>query len=152
MRLTYETGTATVIQFIALGLLNIATALQSIITTCTHSGNTCVSNLLSSLIYYVLIMGWFGIILFLGFTAQQGRNKRLALLLILAELAVFVVASYNIKLDHLSFHNGVLSLITSCVDVVLSIWIISLAYRLIKAGGGRVVKRQRHSTHSRNNP
>jgi hypothetical protein len=145
MRLTYETGTGTLIQFIVLGVLNIATALQSIITTCAHSGTSCVGNLLSSVIYYVLIVCWFGIILTLGFTAQQGRNKRLAQLLICAELAVFVVAGYNIKLDHLGFHNGVLSLLTSCVDVVLSIWVMTLAYRLIKASGGRVVKRQRRS-------
>jgi hypothetical protein len=145
MRLTYETGTAAMIQFIVLGILNISTALQSIITTCNHSGGDCVGNLLSSVIYYVLIVGWFGVILLLGFAAQEGRNKRLALSVICAELAVFVVASYNIKLDHFGFHNGILSLVTSCVDVLLSIWVISIAYRLTKASGGRVVRRQRRS-------
>jgi hypothetical protein len=144
MRLTYETGTATLIQFIVLGLLNIGTALQSIITTCTHSGSSCVGNLLSSVIYYILIVGWFAVILMLGFAAQQGRNKLLARLLICAELAVIVVAGYNIKLDHLGFHNGILSLVTSCVDVILSIWVTSLSFRLIRSSGGRVVKRQRH--------
>jgi hypothetical protein len=152
MRLTYETGTATLIQFIVLGILNIATALQSIITTCTHSGGDCVSNLLSSVIYYILIVVWFGLILALGFAAQQGRNKHLAQTLICAELAVFIVAAYNIKLDHLGFHNGILSLITSCIDVILSIWVMSLAFRLIRASGKRLVKRQRRgkipSSHS----
>jgi len=145
MRLSYETGKAAMIQFIVLGILNIATALQSIIATCGHSGGDCVGNLLSSVIYYVLIVGWFGVILLLGFAAQEGRNKRLALSLICAELAVLAVASYNIKLDHFGFHNGILSLITSCIDVILSVWVISIAYRLIKASGGRVVKRQRRS-------
>ncbi|HVA11537.1 MAG TPA: hypothetical protein VNG32_05250 [Candidatus Dormibacteraeota bacterium] len=145
MRLTYETGTAAMIQFIVLGVLNIGTALQSIITTCSHSGGDCVGNLLSSVIYYVLIVGWFGVILLLGFAAQEGRNKRLALSVICAELAVFVVAGYNIKLDHFGFHNGILSLVTSCVDVLLSIWVITIAYRLTKSSGGRVVKRQRRS-------
>lgn len=144
MRITYETGTAVLIQFIVLALLNIGTASQSIITTCGHSGGDCVGNLLSSVIYYVLIVCWFGIILGLGFAAQQGRSKRLALMLIWAELAVFVIAGYNIKLDHLGFHNGILSLVTSSVDVILSIWVMSVAFRLIKASGGRVVKRQRH--------
>jgi len=144
MRLTYETGTATLIQFIVLGLLNIADAIQSVIATCLHSGSSCVGNLLSSAIFYFVIVIWFGIILTLGFAAQQGRNKRLAQLLICAELAVAVVALYNIKLD-LSYHNGFLSLITSLVDVLLSIWVISLAFRLMKASGSRVVRRQRRS-------
>lgn len=142
MRLTYETATAALIQFIVLGLLNIVDALQSIITTCHHPGADCVGNLLSSIIFYLLITCWFGAIFIIGFTAQERRSKRLAQLLICAELSVVVVASYNIKLD-LSYHNGYLSLLTSCVDIVLSVWVISLAYRLIKAGGGRVVKRQR---------
>ena len=145
MRITYETGTATLVQFIVLGLLNIATALQSIITTCTHSGTSCVGNLLSSVIFYFLIIIWFGIIVSIGFAAQQGRSKRLAQLLICAELAVFIVAAYNIKLDHLGFHNGVLSLLTSLVDVILSLWVMSIAFRLMRAGGSRVVKRQRRS-------
>ena len=144
MRLTYETGTATLVQFVVLGLLNITDALQSIITTCTHSGGDCVGNLLSSVIFYCLIVIWFGVLLALGFAAQHGRNKRLAQMLICAELAVVVVATYNIKLD-LSYHNGFLSLITSFVDVVLSIWVISLAFRLTRVGSGRVVKRQRRS-------
>ena len=142
MRLTYETATATLIQFIVLGLLNIADALQSIITTCNHKGGDCVGNLLSSVVFYLLITMWFGAILALGISAQEGRNKRLAQVLICAELAVFVVAGYNIKLN-ISYHNGYLSLLTSCVDIIFSIWVISLAYRLMRAGGGRVVKRQR---------
>jgi Ca2+/Na+ antiporter len=143
MRLTYETGTATLIQFIVLGLLNIADALQSIISTCAHSGGDCVGNLLSSIIFYFLIVIWFGIILIIGFGAQQRRNKRLAELLILAELAVIVVAAYNIKLDHFGFHNGILSLVTSIIDIILCGWVIKVAYQLTKASSGRVVKRQR---------
>jgi hypothetical protein len=145
MQLTYETGTATLIQFIVLGLLNIADALQSIISTCGNSNGDCVGNLLSSVIYYLLIVVWFGVILALGFAAQQGRSKRLARLLICAELAVIVVAAYNVKLDKLGFHNGILSLLTSLIDIVISIWVVTLAYHLTKASGGRVVRRQRRS-------
>jgi|GEM_PF-587689 hypothetical protein len=145
MRLTYETGTATFIQFIVLSLLNIADAVQSIISTCNNPSGDCVGNLLSSVIYYVLIVGWFGVILALGVAAQQGRNKRLAQLVICAELAVIVVAAYNIKLDHFGFHNGILSLLTSCIDIVISVWVVSLAYRLTKASSKRIVKRQRRT-------
>lgn len=146
MRLTYETGTATLIQFIVLGLLNIGNALQSIITTCNHPGADCVGNLLSSIIYYLLIVVWFGLIVVLGFGAQERRSKRLAITLIGAELAVLAVALYNIKLN-LTYHNGFLSLLTSFADVILSVWVVSLAYRLMKTKGGRAVKRQRRSKH-----
>jgi hypothetical protein len=143
MKLTYETAKATLIQFIVIGVLNIADALQSIITTCLHNGNACVGNLLSSVIYYVLIIIWFGIILALGASAQSLRSKKLARLLICAELAVFVVAGYNIRLN-IPPKNGYLSLITSLVDVALSVWVMRLAYNLTKAQGGRLVKgRQR---------
>ena len=145
MRLTYEAGTAALIQFIVLGFLNIATALESIISTCKpHSGGDCVGNLLTSIVYYMLIVIWFGIILGIGLAAQQKRSKRLAQLLILCEVAVLIVASYNIKLNLSSF-SGIINFFTSCVDVVLSIWVIYLAYRLTRASGGRVVRRRRHT-------
>jgi hypothetical protein len=36
-----------------------------------------------------------------------------------------------------------LSLVTSFVDMVLAVWIINLAFRLMQAGAGRVGARQR---------
>ena len=81
----------------------------------------------------------------IGFGAQQRRDKRLALLLVMAELAVIVVAAYNIKLDHFGFHNGILSLLTSIIDILLCGWVIKIAYNLTRASGGRVVRRQRRS-------
>lgn len=145
MRLTYETATATLIQFITIALLNVIDALQTIISTCIHTSGECVSNMVVSVIYYVLIIVWFGTIFALGFTAQQQRSKRFAQILILAELAVLVVAGYNLKLDIArGNHNGLLSLITSLIDVALALWIISLAYHLSRSGGARFVKRSRH--------
>ena len=80
----------------------------------------------------------------IGFGAQQSRSKRLAVMLVLAELAVVVVAAYNIKLDHFGFHNGILSLVTSIIDIILCGWVIKIAYHLTRTSGGRAVKRQRH--------
>ncbi len=40
-------------------------------------------------------------------------------------------------------HNNVLNLFTSLVDLALAAWVILLAFRLIRAGGGRVVTKQR---------
>lgn len=83
----------------------------------------------------------------LGYQTQEKRSKAVARLLVAAELAVFAIAGYNIHLG-IVYHNGALSLFTSFFDFVMSVWVISLAFRLIRAGGGRVVNRRR--THSGN--
>src|SRR5581483_5070987 len=143
MRLSYETGVATLIQFIIIALLNIVNTIYSIIVTCHHSGgNDCSTNALSSIIYYLLIVTWFGIIVGIGYAAQAKRSRRYAQALIAAEVAVFVVAGYNVKLG-ISYHNNVLGLFTSFIDFVLAFWVIGLAWRLMRAHGGRVVRRRR---------
>lgn len=147
MKLTYETATATTIQFIVLGLLNIATGVDSVVTTCAHDRADCVSNIIVSLLFYLLIVGWFGMVLALGYLAQERRGKRLAQLLIMAEFAILLVATFNVKLN-LKYHNGLLSLITSLLDIALAIWIITLAYRLMRAGGKRITSRKRRRHHT----
>jgi len=148
MRLTYETGPATLIQFIVLAFLNILNAIYSIIATCSNGSNTtanCATNALSSVVFYLLIVFWFGIISAVGFAAQNKRSKKMAQILIAVELSVLVVAAFNIKLG-ISNHNNALSMFTSLLDLILSAWIITLAYRLMKARGRRVVNRRRLHT------
>lgn len=137
MKLTYETGTATLIQFIVLGLMNILTGLDSVVQTCRHDSTNCLENVLTSFVFYLLIIAWFGIVCVIGFFAQHRRSRRLAQLLILAEILIAFVAFFNIKLN-LKYHNGILSLMTSAADLILAIWIITLAYRLMRSGAGRV--------------
>lgn len=137
MKLTYETGTATLIQFIVLGIMNILTGLDSVVQTCRHDSVNCLENILTSFVFYLLILGWFGFICIIGFFAQHRRSRRLAQLLILAELLIAFVAFFNIRLN-LKYDNGWLTLMTSVADLILAIWIITLAYRLTRAGGGRV--------------
>jgi hypothetical protein len=148
MKLTYQTGVATLIQFIVLGLLNIANGLDSIITTCRHAGGDCVGNVFSSVVFYILAVSWFGIVWIIGYAAQERRSKRLAQLLIAAEGLISLVALFNVKLD-LKYHNGFLSLFTSLVDLAMAVWIITLAFRLMRAGTGRVVTKQRARTRRR---
>lgn len=142
MRLTYETGKATMIQFIVMALLNIANTIYSIISTCTNPKGQCATNMLTSIVFYILTIAWFAVILMLGYQTQEKRSKKIARLLIAAELAVFAIAGYNIHLG-IKYHNGALSLFTSFFDFVMSVWVISLAFRLMKARGGRVVTRNR---------
>jgi hypothetical protein len=147
MRLTYQTGTGTLIQLIALGMLNIATGLHSVITTCRHEDGGCVSNMLTSAVFYILIVGWFGVLVLIGFTAQERRSRRLSQLLIAAEALTAAFALFNIKLNR-TYHNDLISLFTSMIDLVLAVWVITLAFRLMRAGNARVVSRPRQRKNS----
>jgi hypothetical protein len=138
MKLTYETGTATLIQFIVLSFFNIVNGTNSVVTTCHRDSDGCISNLLVSIIFYILVVSWFGCVWILGYLAQERRSKRLAQLLICAELLIALVALFNTK-----HHADFISFTTSVIDMVLAIWIITLAFRLMRAGGGRVVGRGR---------
>ncbi|HVA10961.1 MAG TPA: hypothetical protein VNG32_02220 [Candidatus Dormibacteraeota bacterium] len=138
MRLTYQTGIATFIQFITLSLLGIANGANSVVTTCRHDSTNCVSNLIVSLIFFLLTAAWFGVVWVLGYTAQERRSRRLAQLLIAAEGFIALIALFNAK-----HHTDLLSLATSLLDLCLAVWIIILAFRLMRAGGARVVARPR---------
>lgn len=138
MRFKYETGIITFVQFIVLSLLAIANGLNSVVTTCHDSSPDCVSNLLVSLIFFLLTVAWFAVVWVVGFAAQERRSRRLAQLLIAAEALIALIALFNAK-----HHTDILSLFTSLTDLVLAIWVITLAWRLMRAKGGRVVTRQR---------
>lgn len=139
MRITYETGKGTLIQFIVLSLLNIANQINQTVTACRHEGQ-CVSNAILATIFYLLVVGWFAAVWALGYMAQERRSKRLAQLLICAEGLIALIAAFNAR-----HHTDLLSLFTSLVDLGLAIWIVTLAFRLMRAGGGRVVR----SSHNR---
>jgi hypothetical protein len=137
MRFRYELGIITLIQFILLSLLGIANGLNSIVTTCHNTGRDCISNLIVSLIFFIITVAWFAFIWILGYTVQERRSKRLAQVLIAAEALIALIALFNAK-----HHTDWLSLITSIIDLTLAVWVIWLAFRLIRSGGGRTVTRQ----------
>lgn len=136
MKFRYGTGFATLLQFILLSLLGIANGLNSIVTTCHSTGRDCISNLIVSLIFFIITVAWFAFIWVLGYTAQERRSKRLAQLLIAAEALIAMVAYFNAR-----HHTDALSLITSLVDLALAIWIIILAILLIRSIGQTGAKR-----------
>lgn len=142
MKLTYQTGIAALIQFIVLSFLTLASQLDSVITTCHKDGGNCISNLITSTILYFLVVIVFGTIWLIGYGAQSRRSRRLAQLLICIEALIALVALFSIKLS-LHSHKNILGLLASLGIIGLAVWIIVLAYRLMKAGGGRVVAGQR---------
>lgn len=139
MHLRYQTAIATMIQFVAMVLLNIGNTTVSVVSTCTKNGNDCISNLIVSLIFFILISCWFACVMILGYYAQERRSRQLAWVLVGVEAAIAMVALFNAQ-----HHTDPLSLATSIIDLVLALWVIWLAFRIIRSKGGRVVARQRH--------
>lgn len=134
MRLRYETGTATLMQFAVVTILGLINQVTSIISTCLKHDGDCVSNSLVSLMIVILIAIWLGFISALGYAAQDKRSKRLAQFLIGAEGLNVLISLFNAK-----HYPNVLGLITSVIDLVIAVWVIVLAWRLMRANGGRIV-------------
>lgn len=132
----YGTGIIAFIQFVVMSLLGIANGLNSIVTTCHATGNDCISNMIVSLIFFILTTAWFAFIWILGYAAQDRRSKRLAQILIAAELFVALIALFNAR-----HHTDWLGLATSVIDLVLALWVVLLAIRILRAKGGRVTAR-----------
>ena len=139
MKLRYETGTATLIQFLAIMLLGFVGGIAGVIEQCRDEAVAgCVQDSVVSLMYVLLLAGWFGFIAMLGYAAQDQRSHRLAKVLMAAEFMVLVIALFNAK----HFPNA-LGLVTSLVDAGLAGWIIVLAFRLNRAKGGRITAKPR---------
>jgi cytochrome c biogenesis factor len=138
MRLKYETGTATLIQFTTLALLGIPDAIVSIISSCSKPHTACVTNSFFSVVFFILVTGWFCTVWILGSITQQRRSRRLAWLLIIVEFMTMLVALFNSRHD-----SNVLTRGTSVLDVLLAAWVIFLAVRLARAKGGRIVSSAR---------
>jgi hypothetical protein len=148
MRLTHETGIATLLQFIVLGLMNVAGTINSTVHSCRTEENDCLTNIFVSSILFLLLMGWFGLVCLVGYMAQERRSKRLAQLLIAAQGLIALVSVFSIR-----FPTDLLGQITSVVALISAIWIITLAYRLMRSGGQRITRtktgRQRRSPRQR---
>ena len=140
MKFTYETAVATFIQFILLSLLNVATGIYSIATYHAKNGSGT-NNIFSTLVFFLMIVSWFGLVWLLGVLAQAKRSRKLALLLIMAELATALFAFINFT--HHAKGDNIIGPSTSIIDLALSLWIVTLAFRLMRSSGGRVVSKQR---------
>lgn len=137
MKLRYQTGTATLIQFVVLVLLNLVNAVISSVSGC-HDGSGCTTSIFTSVVYFLLLALWFGVLLIIGAGAQEKRSKRMCQILIAAEGMVALIALFDLK-----HYPNIMGLITSLVDALLALWVIILAFRLMRSGGGRIVTSQR---------
>jgi len=141
MKLTYETGIGTFIQFVLLSFLTLGSQIGSVVTTCHKDGSNCVSNLITSLILYILVGIVFGTIWIIGYGAQSRRSRRLAQFLICIEGFIALVSLFSLKLNLHS--KSVIGIVASLSILAIALWIVLLAFRLMRAGGGRVVRHSR---------
>jgi magnesium-transporting ATPase (P-type) len=141
MRLTYQTSVATFIQFVIVSLFTLVSQAVSTVSSCHQNGSNCVSNLLVSIIFYIVVAVAFGGIWLVGYGAQARRSRRLAQLLICIEAFFALLALLSIKLNASS--RSAAGLFASFGMLILSAWVLTLAFRLMRAGNRRVVNRQR---------
>lgn len=135
LRLTHETGVATLLQFIVLGLLNIIGTVNSTVAACRDGGGGCLVEIFVSSILFLLMMSYFAFVCLLGYMAQERRSRRFSQLLIGAESLIALVALASLK-----FPTDALGQITSLVALVSALWIIMMAYRVMKSGGKRITR------------
>lgn len=135
--LTNQTAAASLVQFFTMVVLGVPNTIINIVSSCHSNQDSCVSNSLVTLVFYLLTAGWFGLIMLVGFIAQRKRSRQFAILLGGLEFITFVVAGY-IDYPH---DSNILAKTTSLIDAALSIVVIYLALRLFFSGGRRIVKK-----------
>lgn len=138
MRIRYETGFATLVQFIVISLLNIGNMVLDMVSACTSKGGSCTSTIFTAPVVFVLLVIWFGFIAALGYVAQERRQRIFALVLFGSELLVLMFATLNVR-----HPANTLNLITSLADIAFSLWVMLLSFRLFLAGSSRIVTRRR---------
>ena len=135
LKLRYETGVVALTQFLVIVPLNFINAVAESISGCREATSTydCVSGIGIELVYVLLLALWFGFIAVLAYGAQDRRDHRLAFLLMGAEGMVLMISLFNAQ-----HYPNILGLIISLVDAAFAAFIIWLAFRLVRAKGGRI--------------
>ncbi|CAN5192406.1 hypothetical protein BH09PAT3_BH09PAT3_1480 [soil metagenome] len=133
MKLTYQTGIAALIHLAVITLFNVINGVHSSVAQCTNGSSDCVGNIITSMLYFMVLTFWFSFLWILAAAAQDRRSRKLAFVLIGAEGMVILVSLFNAQ-----HHNNLLGLSTSLVDAILATWVALLAVRIFIAGGGRV--------------
>ncbi len=138
-KLSHQTAVVSLIQFVTIASLAIPNTIISIISSCHSDSTGCVSNMVASIIFYILTAVWFGLIMIIGFLAQKRRSRQFAVILICFEFFTLGVAGY-IDFPH---DPNFLSKATSLLDVILSLWVIYVSIRLIMSGTNRIVSKEK---------
>jgi hypothetical protein len=150
MKLRYETGLAAMMQLLVVTVLSFFAELYNMVSDCSEATSSfnCVTDVGIDLIYVILVAAWFGFVSALAYAAQDKRDRRLAYMLIAAEVMVLVVALFF----NARRYSNLVGLLTSLVDSAFAIWIIYLAFNLARAKGGRITSRSAAAGRPRRRP
>lgn len=142
MFLRSKTGTATLVQFILGTALSFLSGIGSIIAGCRHGGVDCVTNSFVSLLVVIMLVGGYGILLALGYVAQEKRDPRLALALMACESFAGLIFLFDTKQS-----PDLFSKLTNLLSFGIVVWVLFIAFRQFRAGSGRMVHiPERHSS------
>ncbi len=144
VKLKYETGVAATVQFIALTILNFISGADSAIRQCVSGNGGCVSNIVLSVLYFMVITIWFGALWLAGYAAQDRRSKRICQLLIMAEGLVALIGLFEMTRTTTSLLGKLIALI----ELVTAVWISWLAFKIMRAKGGRIRTRRHPQSQS----
>ena len=128
-----QTGTATFVQLAVVTFFVVLAGIGDMIKVC-DSATTCVANSFIWIIIIFMVALWFFILSGLGYAVQMKRSRRLAKLLIAAELFTAFLAVMVF-----SHPSGPLSLIGGLATFAIAIATAIMAFRVHQAKGGRVV-------------
>lgn len=139
MKLRYNTGQATIVQFIVVMLFGFITNAISLIQAAgREESGSFATNLLLSVVILIFQAVWLGFVCVVGFAAQDKRNRSVALLLIALEAASFTVALFN-----LSHPGNPVAFIASLTHMIIAAYVAWLAFEIYRARGKRIVSRAR---------
>lgn len=136
MKLRYETGIATMTQFIVLGIMNLISNFYLSTKSCVK-GEDCVTTIFLNIIIFVLIGIGLAFTAALGYAAQERRSKRLSQLLIAVEGGIGMISLLTFQ-----HYENYFSRLISAIGIGMAIWVSILAFRLMRSGGGRITARK----------
>lgn len=135
-----KTGVATLIQFIFGTALAFIGTIVSIVSGCKNGSTDCVSNAFVSLLLVILTVAAYGILLGVGYIAQDRRNPRLALALIGLEFVGSVIFLFDTR-----HATGFFDRSTNLLSFLIAAWVTFIAFRQFRARGRRMVHTPRRT-------
>jgi len=128
-----QTGTATFIQLAVVTFFVVIAGVTDLFKNC-EVGTECVANSFLWIVIVFMVALWFFILSGLGYAVQMKRSRRLAKLLIAAELFTAFMAFMIF-----THPSGPLAFIGGLITCLIALATALMAFRVHQAKGGRVV-------------
>lgn len=137
MHSSIKTGVATLVQFVFGTILAFIAGIVSIISGCRNGGVDCATNTFVSLMLIIMTIAAYGVLLGIGYVAQDKRSARLALALIVLEFVGGVIFLFDAR-----HATNIFDLATNLTSFLIAAWVMYVAFRQFRAKGTRMVRRR----------